>query len=227
VRDPRYSGSLVVIPLLPVVLAFQGTQTGSYGSLAFLAPISAFILAWSISADVSYDNTAFALHLATGVRGVADRLGRALACMTFALAVVLVFAVGYAAVSRDWTALPGRLGFSLGILFSGLGLSSVVSARYTVTVPLPGDSPFKKPPGNVGQTLAVQFVGMLVLLVLVLPEAALLVAEAVTGNALFGWLNLAVGTVLGLGLFLAGVRLGGKWLDARGPELLAQVTVNR
>jgi ABC-2 type transport system permease protein len=227
IRDPRYSGSLVVIPLLPVVLGVQGAQTGSYGSLAFLAPVSAFILAWSISADVSYDNTAFALHLATGVRGVADRLGRALACMTFALPVVLVFSVGYAAFTRNWAALPGQLGFSLGILFTGLGLSSVVSARYTVTVPLPGDSPFKKPPGNVGQTLAVQFVGMLVLMVLVLPEAALLVAQAVTGNVLFGWLTLAVGTVLGMVLFLAGMRLGGKWLEARGPELLAQVTVNR
>ncbi|MEE9096867.1 transporter [Pseudarthrobacter phenanthrenivorans] len=227
IRDPRYSGSLVVIPLLPVVLAFQGTQTGSYGSLAFLAPVSAFILAWSISADVSYDNTAFALHLATGVRGVADRLGRALACMAFALPVVLVFAIGYAAFTRNWTGLPGQLGLSLGILFTGLGLSSVVSARYTVTVPLPGDSPFKKPPGNVGQTMAVQFVGMLVLMVLVLPEAVLLAAHAITGNVLFGWLNLAAGIVLGLALFLAGVRLGGTWLDARGPELLAQVNVNR
>ncbi len=75
--------------------------------------------------------------------------------------------------------------------------------------------------------MAVQFVGMLVLIVLVLPEAALLVANAVTGNILFGWLTLAAGIVLGLVLFLAGVRLGGKWLDARGPELLAQVTVNR
>ncbi|MEW1806029.1 transporter [Pseudarthrobacter sp. NPDC080039] len=227
IRDPRYSGSLVVIPLLPVVLGFQGTQTGSYGSLAFLAPVSAFILAWSISADVSYDNTAFALHLATGVRGVADRLGRALACMAFALPVVLVFSIGYAAFTRNWAALPGQLGLSLGILFTGLGLSSVVSARYTVTVPLPGDSPFKKPPGNVGQTMAVQFVGMLVLMVLVLPEAVLLAAHAITGNVLFGWLNLAAGIVLGLALFLAGVRLGGKWLDARGPELLAQVNVNR
>ncbi|MHC6592311.1 transporter [Arthrobacter sp. C152] len=226
-RDPRYSGSLVVIPLLPVVLAFQGTQTGNYGSLAFLAPLSAFILAWSISADVSYDNTAFALHLATGVSGLADRLGRALACLAFALPVVLVFSVGYAAFSHDWAALPGRLGFSLGILFTGLGLSSVVSARYTVTVPLPGDSPFKKPPGNVGQTLAVQFLGMAVLGVLVLPEAALLLAEGITGNAVFGWLTLGAGVVLGLLLFGAGVRLGGKWLDARGPDLLAQVSVNR
>lgn len=227
VRDPRYSGSLVVIPLLPVLLVFQGTQTGDYTSLAFLAPLSAFILAWSISADVSYDNTAFALHLATGVPGRADRLGRALACLAFALPVVLVFAVGHAAFTSDWTGLPGQLGLSLGVLFTGLGLSSVVSARYTVVVPLPGDSPFKKPPGNVGQTLAVQFVGLLVLAVLVLPQAALMVTELVTGNSLFGWINLAGGTVLGLALFVLGVRLGGKWLDARGPELLAQVGVNR
>jgi ABC-2 type transport system permease protein len=226
-RDPRYSGSLVVIPLLPVVLAFQGAQTGDYTSLGFLAPLSAFILAWSVSADVSYDNTAFALHLATGVRGVADRLGRALACLAFALPVVLVFAVGYSALTGDWAGLPGQLGLSLGILFTGLGLSSIVSARYTVAVPLPGDSPFKKPPGNVGQTLAVQFGGLLILLVLVLPEVGLLVAQVMTGNSLYGWLNLATGTVLGTGLFVAGVRLGGKWLEARGPELLAQVSVNR
>jgi ABC-2 type transport system permease protein len=226
-RDPRYSGSLVVIPLLPVVLAFQGAQTGDYASLAVLAPLSAFILAWSISADVSYDNTAFALHLATGVPGAADRLGRALACLAFALPVVLVFAVGHSAFTGDWAALPGQLGLSLGVLFTGLGLASVVSARYTVAVPLPGDSPFKKPPGNVGQTLAVQFGGMLVLLVLVLPEAGLLIAQLLTGNGLFGWINLAVGTVLGVVLFVAGVRLGGKWLDVRGPELLAQVAINR
>jgi ABC-2 type transport system permease protein len=226
-RDPRYSGSLIVIPLLPVVLVFQGSQAGDFSTLALLAPLSAFILAWSISADVSYDNTAFALHLASGVRGIDDRLGRALACLAFALPVVLVFAAGAAAFTGDWNSLPGQLGMSLGILFTGLGLSSVVSARYTVAVPLPGDSPFKKPPGNVGQTLAVQFAGLGVLLVLVLPEAALLIAQLVTGNALFGWLNLAVGLLLGAGLFVAGVRLGGKWLDGRGPELLAQVTVNR
>jgi ABC-2 type transport system permease protein len=213
--------------LLPILLLFQGSQSGDYGSLAFTAPLAAFLLAWSISADVSYDNTAFALHLATGVRGVDDRLGRALACLAFALPVVLIFAVGHFVFTGGWEELPGQLGLSLGILFTGLGLSSVVSARYTVAVPLPGDSPFKKPPGNVGQTMAVQFAGMGILALLVLPEAALLIAEAVTGNPLFGWINLAVGLMLGLAFFGAGVRLGGRWLDARGPELLAQLTVNR
>ncbi|MCU1518501.1 MAG: transporter [Pseudarthrobacter sp.] len=226
-RDPRYAGSLVVVPLLPILLVFQGSQSGDYGTLAFAAPLAAFLLAWSISADISYDNTAFALHLATGVRGVDDRLGRALACLALALPVVLVFAVGQYFFTGSWQELPGQLGLSLGILFTGLGLSSVVSARYNVAVPLPGDSPFKKPPGNIGQTLAVQFAGMGVLSLLVLPEVGLLIAQLVTGNAVFGWVNLAVGLMLGLALFVAGVRLGGKWLDARGPEMLAQLTVNR
>jgi ABC-2 type transport system permease protein len=226
-RDPRYAGSLVVIPLLPILFLFQGSQSGSYGSLAFAAPLAAFLLAWSISADVSYDNTAFALHLATGVRGVDDRMGRAFACLAFALPVVLIFAVGHFVLTGGWEGLPGQLGLSLGILFTALGLSSVVSARYTVAVPLPGDSPFKKPPGNVAQTMAVQFAGMGILTVLMLPEAALLIAQAVTGNPLFGWINLAAGLVLGLVFFVAGIRLGGRWLDARGPELLAQLTVNR
>ncbi|MCB5272687.1 hypothetical protein BJG92_00189 [Arthrobacter sp. SO5] len=227
IRDPRYAGSLVVVPLLPVLMLFQASQTGSYGVLLLTGPLTAFLLAWSISADVSYDSTAFALHLSTGVRGVHDRLGRAVACLAFALPVVLALSVLPFLFGADLTLLPGVLGLSLGVLFSGMGLSSVVSARYTVTVPLPGDSPFKKPPGNVAQTLAVQFGGMGVLLLLVLPEAALLVAQFITGNAAFGWINLLLGPVLGLALFAAGVRLGGKWLDARGPELLAQLAVNR
>jgi ABC-2 type transport system permease protein len=226
-RDPRYSGSLVVIPLLPVVLAFQGSQTGNFGVITIAGPLTAFLLAWSISSDVSYDNTAFALHLAAGVRGVHDRLGRALACLAFALPTVLVLATVPFFLTGDWAWLPAILGLSLGVLFTGLGLASVVSARYTVAVPLPGDSPFKKPPGNVAQTLAVQFCGMGVLLVLTLPEAALIFAQMLTGDSVFGWTNLALGPLLGIALFVAGVRVGGRWFDARGPELLAQLTVNR
>lgn len=226
-RDPRYAGALVVVPLLPVLLLFQAGQTGSYGLIFFLGPLTAFLLAWSISSDVSYDSTAFALHVCTGLRGLSDRLGRALACLIFALPVVLAFSVLPFLLTGDWARLPGLLGLSLGVLFSGLGLSSVVSARYTVAVPLPGDSPFKKPPGSVAQTMAVPFGGMAVLLLLVAPEIALVAAQSITGSPLPGWINLGVGPVLGLVLFVAGVRLGGKWLDARGPELLAQLVVNR
>lgn len=227
VRDPRYSGALIVVPLMPVLLFLQAGQTGTYAPLLMSGPLTAFLLAWTISADVSYDSTAFALHMATGVRGVQDRLGRALACLVFALPAVLVFSIGPFFLLQVWDALPGMLGLSLGILFSGLGLSSALSARYTVAVPLPGESPFKKPPGNAAQTMAVQFGGMGVLAVLVAPEIALVMAHWSTGSPVPGWINLFVGPVLGLALLGAGVRLGGAWLDARGPELLAQLSVHR
>ncbi|MET3809047.1 transporter [Arthrobacter sp. UYEF3] len=226
-RDPRYAAALVVVPLLPVLLWFQASQSGFYGLLQFVGPLTAFLLAWSISSDVSYDSTAFALHVSAGVRGIHDRLGRALACLVFALPVVLLFSVVPMFISGGWTLLPGILGLSLGALFTGLGLSSVVSARYSMPVPLPGDSPFKKPPGNVAQTLAVQFGGMAVLLVLVSPELALVALQLAGGSAVPGWICLALGPVLGVVLFVAGVSLGGRWLDARGPELLAQLAVNR
>lgn len=134
-RDPRYAGSLVVIPLLAILFLFQGSQSGDFHTLAVTGPLTAFLLAWSISADVSYDSTAFALHLATGVRGIYDRTGRALACLVFALPIVLLFTIGQFVFTGGWQGLPGQLGLSLGILFTGLGLSSVVSARYTVAVP--------------------------------------------------------------------------------------------
>ena len=226
-RDPRYAAALIVVPLMPVLLMFQAGQTGSYALLEFVGPLTAFLLAWSISSDVSYDSTAFALHLASGVRGIHDRLGRAVACLIVGLPAVLAFCVGPFFFTGDWTRLPGILGLSLGVLFTGLGLASVVSARYTVAVPLPGDSPFKKPPGNVGQTMAVQFGGMGALTLLVAPEVGLVAAQFITGSPLPGWINLFLGPALGLALFAGGVRLGGKWLDARGPELLAQLAINR
>ncbi len=226
-RDPRYAGSLVVIPLLPVLLYFGSAQSGSQALMIAVAPMTAFLLAWSISADVSYDNTAFALHLAAGVRGRDDRLGRALACLGFALPLVLLFAAGSVALTGRWEWLPNILGCSLGALFTGLGLASVVSARWTSAVPAPGDSPFKKPPGNVAQTMLVQFGGMAAMGVLLLPEIAMVAAQAVTGSPVFGWIGLAAGPALGLAFFVAGIRLGGRWLDRRGPEMFAQLANNR
>lgn len=226
-KDPRYAASLVIVPLFPILFFFTGSQSGSYGLLMILGPLTAFVMAWSICADVSYDNTAFALHLAAGVRGIDDRAGRAFACLAISLPVVLIFTVGPVFVTGDWQWLPNLLGLSLGILFTGLGLSSVISARYNIAVPLPGDSPFKKPPGNVAQTLAVQFAGMGILALLVVPELALVAVQAFSGQPQAGWINMAVGPLLGVVLFVVGIRLGGKWLDARGPEMFAQLSTNR
>ena len=41
-RDPRYAASLVIVPLFPVLFFFSGSQSGSYGLLMILGPLTAF-----------------------------------------------------------------------------------------------------------------------------------------------------------------------------------------
>lgn len=226
-RDPRYGASLIMVPLFPVILFFIGSQTGSLASLNYLGPIAAFLLVWSISADVSYDGTAFWLHVSTGVSGLADRLGRVLACAVFALPVTVIFTIVPIWITAGWSLLLPMLGLSLGILLTGFGLSSVVSARYTYNVPLPGDSPFKTPPGSGMRMAVVQFGGMAVLALLVVPELVLGVICLLTGNQLYGWLTLGAGVVLGTVLLVTGIRTGARWYDSRAPELLLAVGRNK
>lgn len=230
-RDPRYSVSLLMIPLLAVLLVVSGNNAGGTSGAVLvslgLGPLIGFLLGFSLHADVSYDNTAFALHLSTGLSGRADRAGRVLACAVFAVPVVLLASIVPAlATGRPELLLPA-LGVGLGALLTGMGLSSVVSARYTYNVPLPGENAFKTPPGSAGRSLLVQGLFSLVLFALLLPVLAPAVAAVVLESTLWAVVTLAAGLLLGTVLLVAGIRVGGRWLDARGPELLQQVSVNK
>ncbi|KHL04926.1 hypothetical protein [Sinomonas humi] len=223
VRDPRYGTALIIVPLVPVILFFSSAQQHQSDVFLLSGPLAAFLLAWSLATDVSYDSTAFSLHLTAGVRGRADRWGRALALLTFAVPAAIVIALVPFAVSGRWGLLPAYMGLALGVLLSGSGLASVVSSRFTVTVPLPGESPFKRPPGNATQTFLVQIGGLLTLGLLVLPEIVLVALSVGTGETGYGWAALLVGVVLGSALFVLGITLGGIWLDRRGPEVYASL----
>ena len=228
VRDPRYSASLIIVPVLAVVLIFA-VQTGEGLPPVVLAigPLVAFLLAFGISADISYDNTAFALHISSGVSGMADRAGRAIACAVFALPATLVAAVVPPIVIGRPEALPVLLGVSVGLLLSGLGLSSVFSARYTYNVPLPGENAFKTPPGSTGRTMLVQFIWMGMQFVISLPMLIPAALYLFGLGGVWGWVTLALGIVYGSAALVAGIRIGGRWLDKRAPEVLLAVSVNK
>jgi len=220
-RDPRYAQSLVTVPLIPIGLGFMANINGVQGVLNATGPIVALLLALSIYTDVSYDNTAFALHLQTGVRGAADRLGRVIALMVFAVPLTVVLTVGTVWFTDTWSVLPGLLGIAFGALLSGCAMSSVISGRFAFAVPLPGESPFKSPPGaGVGLTLSL-FATWAGLTILVIPETVLAIIGFVTGNMIWGWASLLVALVLGGAMLVIGVRWGGAILDRRGPEMFA------
>lgn len=226
-RDPRYAASIVVVPLMPVLFWYWGAQSGDYTAMLFIAPLIAVLMGFSISADVSYDNTAFSLHAVAGIRGFHDRLGRALACAVLAVPVVLLSAILPPLILGRAELMPGVLGLSFGALMTGLGVSSITSARFTYSVPLPGESPFKTPPGAGMRMMVVQLATFGVMGLLLLPELGLMLAQLVTGNDAFGWAALAAGLVLGSVLLVAGLRVGGRWFDARVPELMQATVLNR
>ncbi|WP_306415685.1 transporter [Arthrobacter livingstonensis] len=230
-RDPRYGTGLIMAPLLPLVFVFAGSQAAGTGSLGITlglgGVLAAFLIVWSISSDISYDNTAFALHLAAGVSGTADRSGRALAAGTLGLLLGVLYAVVGAGIGGSWALLPATLGLTIGVVGSALGLASVFSSRFTMNAPLPGDSPMKSRPGNNFPAMLVQLAGFAGVGVLIVPELVLTIIALATHQPLFGWISLAVGVVLGGALLLAGIRMGAGQYNRRAPELLLAVSADR
>lgn len=226
-KDPRYAISVIMVPMLPVIFYFGGSQTGNYTMMFLLGPLLGILLGFSISADVSYDNTAFALHILSGVSGRVDRMGRALSCFLIAIVPVLLAAILPAVISGNLWRLPGDLGLSLATLLTALGVSSLVSARYTYAVPLPGDNPMKTPPGNGLRVALTQLVTFGLMGVLLIPTMVPYLFGWLNNSSALGFVTLAVGLVFGAVMLVVGIRVGGKWMDARQPELMQSVMLNR
>jgi ABC-2 type transport system permease protein len=224
-RDPRYAASLALVPLIPVVVAGVGVSSGG-GSwlLLAVAPFAAFILGFSLSNDVGYDNTAFVLHVATGASGRADRWGRVVPVVILGVPLVAAMAVAAVGAAGRWADLPAVLGLSLGVLGAALGVSSVASARFVYPVPKPGESAFKSPQGATVATMLAQTVSFVVIVVLLVPLLAVALTALLAPNPALGWVALAVGLLTAVVVLAVGVRWGARVYERRLPDLLAQVT---
>jgi len=222
-RDPRYALSLISVPLVPTLVFFYTGASGDLTGLLFVGPVVAVLLGMSIYTDVSYDNTAFSLHLQTAVCGRADRWGRVIAVSVFAVPTTVALSIASVWASDSWGRLAGLLGVSLGLLLTGFALSSLVSGRFAFSVPTPGDNPLKSRPGGGFTLMLSMFASWTALAVLTLPEMLLALIGFATDNALLGWLALGTGLILGSVLLIIGVRVGGALLDNRGPEMLVQL----
>ncbi|MFC8598082.1 hypothetical protein [Isoptericola sp. NPDC057191] len=223
-RDPRYAASVAMVPLVPLVLLVVGLGNGMGGAfLLVMAPLAAWLLGFGISNDIGYDNTAFALHVATGTPGRADRWGRVLPVLVGGVPLTVAFALVGCAVAGRWDALPALLGLTAGTLGAALGISSAVSARLVYPVPKPGDSPFKTPQGATMATMVAQLAAMGIIFAVCVPTLALAVPAILLPQAALGWAALGVGLVTGALVLLLGVRWGARTYDRRLPELLQQV----
>ena len=221
-RDPRYVTSVMLMLLLPLGLLLLPVTGGSDAWVLAMAPTAGYLLGWSVHNDIAYDGTAFWAHVATGVSGRADRVGRVVPTAMAGAVLLPAYATLSCALTGRWGLWPTLLGIGLGFLLTGFGVGNVMSALKPYPVPGPGENPFGAPPGSSALTVVVQAVAGSVVFVLNLPLLAVGI-WALLGNIWVGWLCLGLGVVLGSAVLVLGTRWGARIYERRAPELLADL----
>ena len=226
IRDPRFNFPGLMTAALPAGLLVPGL--GSHSDLALVAmPLaSAYLIGWGQHNDVGYDSTAFWMHVASGVDGVSDRLGRLFPSGVLAAVCIPVYSVLGAWLSGRWGLLPASLGVSIALVLNGFAVACMMSAIKQYAVPSPGESPFSSRPGSVGVTLGVQAICGTAVIVLSLPAIVFGVA-AWYGTGWAAWVALGVGTVLGVVTLGVGATRGGALFDRRQADLLQDLVAMR
>jgi ABC-2 type transport system permease protein len=219
-RDPRYISSVAMMLLLPLGLLLPLLSGGSNLWSLAMAPTAGFLLGWSMHNDVAYDGTAFWTHLATGVSGRADRLGRLAPTAMVASVLLPGYASAGCGITGRWSLWPALFGVGLGFLLTGFGVASVMSALQPYPVPGPGENPFGAPPGSSALRLVVQAVAGAAVFVLNLPLVAIGFG-ALVGHVWMSWLCLALALILGSAALVLGTWWGAQIYERRAPDLLA------
>lgn len=220
-RDRRYIMNLVVVPVAGVLTVLPLLVAGVPMELALLmpVPVMALFFGWLPHNDVAYDSTALWTHVASGVRGVPDRLGRLVPVALVAIPVLAIAVPLTMLLIGDWSLLLPLTGLAAGLLLAGLGVSSIVSVVAPYAVSRPGDSPFQQPQRSATRSTygpALAFLGALVLCV----PAIWLFAVSVTEGAAVAPAAFWVGLVTGVVVLALGIVIGGRIFERSGERLM-------
>lgn len=220
-RDRRYIMNLIVVPVAGVLTVLPLLVAGVPLEIAALVPVPvmALFFGWLPHNDVAYDSTALWTHVASGVRGVPDRLGRLVPVFLVAVPVLAVAVPLTLLWIDDWRLLLPLTGLGASLLLSALGLSSIVSVIAPYAVSRPGDSPFQQPQrptsrGAYGPAAA--FLGAIVVTV---PTIWLLVLTITEGSQ-FAPATFWAGLATGLVVLVVGVMVGGRIFERGGQRLM-------
>ena len=221
-RDVRYRVSALIVPITPIALVLVlGLVDVPVATLALIpVPVVALFAGWSMHNDVAYDHTAVWLHVAAGVRGTADRLGRIAPVVAVGLPLIVVGSVISGEVAGRPALALALTGVGACLFLSGLGFGGITAALLPYPVPRPGASPFQQPNSAGGVAALVQSGLFLAQLVVSAPAIALGLAGVQGGTGLL-WASLGSGLVVGLLVLALGTVAGGRIFERRGPEILA------
>lgn len=220
-RDRRYIVNVIVVPIAGVLTVLPLLVAGVPLEIAALVPVPvmALFFGWLPHNDVAYDSTALWTHVASGVRGLPDRLGRLVPVLLVSVPVLAIAVPLTLVVIDDWHLLLPLIGLGSSLLLSALGLSSIVSVIAPYAVSRPGDSPFQQPQRPTSRGAYGPAVAFLGAILVSGPVIWLFASNLVSGEqqtlATF-WAGLGTG----VGVFVIGTVVGGLIFERSGARLM-------
>lgn len=220
-RDRRYLVNIIVIPIAAALITVPLLVAGVPPTIVALVPVPviALFLGWLPHNDLAYDSTAVWMHIASGVRGASDRIGRLIPVLLIGVPFLAVLIPVAVMLHGRWAILPAMVGVCASLLLTGLGLSSISSVVSPYAVSRPGESPFQQPQ-RVGSSGAIS--QALVMLGAIVLSAPVLwwSWQAATGDldaaAMALWGGLGIGVVV----LVAGIVIGSAVFERRGGRLM-------
>jgi len=232
-RDPRRLIGAIATILVPFMMgvaiyAGEGSSTGSdlammKAVMAFSPCMMGFMASIAVSMDISYDGTALATQIVTGVSGRDDRWGRMVAYLIIFVPIQVVMIVIFMAISGRWDLIVPVTGLCAGWLLAGSGIGSWLGAVFQIPQPPAGSNLVNRNTAGGIAGFASAMIGIFLPMMVVLPTIGCAVA-AVAFGGVWNWLTLLVGVATGWLLLWWGMRAGGRRLDKTWPEVLARVT---
>ena len=174
---------------------------------------------------VSYDNTAFSLHVLSPLRGIDDRIGRLWGYSILVAPIVVVMLLVASAVNGHLELFPIVLMHQLGVFAAAAGMGCVLDTFITPPVAPPGANPFKNPKNNEGMgKQLLLMLSMAVVMLSALPGGiSVIVYVFLTQNLLTLVIGGALQLMIGAGLLVGGVVWGGRRFDRMSPRMLERV----
>lgn len=215
IKDPRLSSSLAALLIFPVI-AFAaprlagGNELATQGSaMEWVMIFIPLLLGFTCGVHVSYDSTAFWMHVSSGISGKHDRWGRFLGSLPVSIPLLLgVGAVtGYFSNSLSPAAWIVIL---CAVFFIATGLSSTFTGYFSIGAQPPGTNPLSsKGTGNIFASMLVMSALGIGTMVLTAPIAipyliwTTAAAEVVISVAALVWsvIVLVVGLAIGARVF--------------------------
>ncbi len=224
-RDPRYIvgiAGFLILPLALIATQIANPNDASRPMIAFAPVLLGLFVSVSLAQDLCYDGSAIWLHVVSGMSGADDRTGRVYSGLALLGPLLVIISVITLATSGQWHLTTQVLALVVGLTLIGFGVGSYVGALWQWPAPPPGASPFQRGSSGGLPALLSFLVSTGLSVGLALPLIALVI-----GSFWVGWLAvvaLVLAVVGGLVVLRYGIRLGGRTLERRWPEVLRAVS---